>query len=111
MNPDSINIEEITKTLCETMCADVEVVRRGEGLLFVSTPFTFSDGDLYSIYLKMLPAGGFRITDMGGTLMHLSYESEIDKLRDGTRGKVFNEVLAERGGSTGLDRKSAFVKC
>ncbi len=90
-----MNIEEIRKTLCSTLCADVNVIERGEGLLFVATPFAFADGDAYSIYLKQLPAGGFRITDMGGTLMHLSYENDIDKFREGTRGKVFNQVLSE----------------
>jgi hypothetical protein len=90
-----MNINEIKKTICSTLCAEVDIVERGGGILFVSTPFTFADGDVYSIYLKMLPAGGFRITDMGGTLMHLSYDNDIDKFREGTRGKVFNQILSE----------------
>ncbi|PIQ14140.1 MAG: hypothetical protein CO125_12580 [Hydrogenophilales bacterium CG_4_9_14_3_um_filter_59_35] len=92
---NKMNINEIRKTICSTLCADVDVVERGEGLLFVSTPFSFSDGDAYSIYLKSLPTGGFRITDMGGTLMHLSYENDTDKFREGMRGKVFNQILSE----------------
>ena len=90
-----MNVDEIRKTICSTLCADVKIVERSEGLLFVSTPFNFSDGDAYSIYLKSLPAGGLRITDMGGTLMHLSYENDVDKFRGGTRGKVFNQILSE----------------
>lgn len=90
-----MNIEQIKQTLCASLCADVNVVERGEGLLFVSTPFSFADGDAYSIYLKSLPTGGFRISDMGGTLMHLSYENDIDKFREGTRGKIFKQILAE----------------
>ena len=27
--------------------------------------------------------------------MHLSYENEIDKFREGTRGKIFNQILSE----------------
>lgn len=90
-----MNIEQIKKMLCSSLCAEVNVVERGEGLLFVSTPFHFADGDAYSIYLKPLPTGGLRISDMGGTLMHLSYENDIDKFREGTRGKIFKQVLSE----------------
>jgi hypothetical protein len=90
-----LNIEEIKKTVCSSLCADVKVIEKGDGLLYVSTPFTFSDGDSYSIYLKTLPAGGIRISDMGETLMHLSYENDIDKFRDGTRKKLFDQVLCE----------------
>lgn len=87
--------EQIKKMLCSSLCAEVNVIERGAGLLFVSTPFSFADGDAYSIYLKTLPAGGFRISDMGGTLMHLSYENDIDKFREGTRGKLFSQILSE----------------
>ena len=90
-----MKIEDIKKTVCSTLCANVNVIERGDGLLFVSTPFSFSDGDAYSIYLKTLQTGGFRISDMGGTLMHLSYENDIDKFREGTRGKVFSQILSE----------------
>lgn len=67
-----------------------------DGLLYVSTPFFFPDGDAYSIYLAPLPTGGFRVTDMGNTLMSLSYENDISKLRDGTRAKVFSQIMSGR---------------
>lgn len=90
-----MNLEQVKNTICSTLCANVQVTVREGGLLFVSTPFTFSDGDAYSIYLKPLIAGGYRITDMGNTLMHLSYENDIDKFREGTRGKVFSQIISE----------------
>ncbi|MFA6972118.1 MAG: DUF1828 domain-containing protein [Gallionella sp.] len=89
-----MDIQEIQRAVCSSLCADVTVSERGGGLWFVSTPFSFPDGDAYSIYLKQLPTGGFRITDMGITLMHLSYENDIEKFREGTRGKVFSQVLS-----------------
>lgn len=92
---NSVNIEDIKRAVCSTLCADVKIVERADGLLFVSTPFSFSDGDAYSIYLKTLPTGGFRISDMGSTLMHLSYENDVEKFREGTRGKVFSQILSE----------------
>jgi hypothetical protein len=63
----------------------------------VETPFAFGDGDLYSIYLEGLPTGGVRVTDAGHTLMQLSYAMDVDKLRDGTRERLFQKVLSESG--------------
>lgn len=90
-----MNLETIEKTICSSLCADVKVISQGDDLLYVSTPFSFSDGDSYSVYLQPLQTGGFRITDLGGTLMHLSYDNDISKLREGTRGKVLRQILAE----------------
>jgi len=90
-----MNLEAIQQTICSSLCADVKIVEQGEGLLYVSTPFAFSDGDSYSIYLQSLQTGGFRITDIGGTLMHLSYDNDVGKLREGTRGKVFRQIVSE----------------
>jgi hypothetical protein len=33
---------------------------------------------------------------MGNTLMSLSYENDISKLRDGTRAKVFSQIMSGR---------------
>lgn len=90
-----MKLETIERAICSSLCADVKVMPAGEDLLFVSTPFTFDDGDEYGIYLRQLPTGGFRISDAGSTLMHLSYENDISKLREGTRGKVFSHILTE----------------
>lgn len=92
-----MNLESIEKIICASLCADVRVVRQENDLLYVSTPFAFSDGDAYSMYLQPLRTGGFRITDLGGTLMHLSYDNEVSKLREGTRGKLFRQIVAEVG--------------
>lgn len=102
-----MNYETIERAICSSLCADVKVTPQGDGLLFVSTPFTFSDGDEYGIYLQPLPTGGLRITDMGNTLMHLSYEHDISKLREGTRGKVFGQILTELG--LGDDEGELFI--
>lgn len=77
------------------MCADVDIIQKNEHLLMIDTPFYFSDGDPYQIYIKERPAGIVRLTDMGHTLMHLSYENDINKFRDGTRGKLFDQIMSE----------------
>lgn len=91
----SINVEELQNKLCSLLCADVRVIEREEGRMLVNTPFFFSDGDPYQLYIEELPSGIVRLTDSGHTLMHLSYENDIDKFREGTRGKIFEQILLE----------------
>lgn len=90
-------LSTIREQLCRSLCADVSVLERKDGSLMVNTPFYFPDGDGYSVYLQRQPNGAFRLTDKGITMMRLSYEQEVEKLREGTRGKVFDQILAEVG--------------
>lgn len=90
-----INKKTLQDRLCQILCAEVQLIEKGNDLLMVETPFSFSDGDPYLIYLKELPTGNLRMSDCGHTFMHLSYENDIDKFRDGTRGKVFQGILSE----------------
>ncbi len=92
-----MNTTDLQDTLCAALCASVSVAQRSEGLWRVDTPWTFPDGDGYSIYIAQSPTGGLRISDQGLTLMRLSYENEIAKLREGTRGRLFAQVLADAG--------------
>lgn len=91
----SSTIEDIQNTLCRSLCADVRVTKGKSGALFLDTPFRFPDGDAYTVLLEPLSTGGFRITDAGNTLMHLSYENDIGKFREGARGKLFEQILAQ----------------
>jgi hypothetical protein len=77
------------------MCAEVKVRTKSDNLLTIETPFFFADGDPYQIYLREMPGGILRLTDMGHTMMHLSYDNDIDKFREGTRGKIFDQIKAE----------------
>lgn len=91
----NLDIALLQNTLCQLLCAEVKIHRRSEKLLFVETPFTFSDGDPYQIYIKELPGGNLRLSDMGHTLLHLSYENDTGKFREGTRGKIFDQIKSE----------------
>ncbi|MRT17518.1 DUF1828 domain-containing protein [Vitellibacter sp. q18] len=91
----NIDINLLQEKLCNIMCAEVSVVPRKDGLLAIETPFFFADGDPYQIYIKERPGGILRLTDMGHTMMHLSYENDIDKFKVGTRGKLFEQIKAE----------------
>lgn len=91
----NLNIKQLQDTLCTLMCANIKIKQKNENLMFVETPFYFTDGDPYQIYIKEMPGGIIRLTDMGHTLMHLSYENDIDKFKEGSRGKLFEQIQSE----------------
>lgn len=91
----NLDISKLQETLCSLMCAEVTIRPMNGTLLSVETPFYFADGDPYQIYIKEMPGGIIRLTDMGHTMMHLSYENDVDKFREGTRGKLFDQIKAE----------------
>jgi hypothetical protein len=91
----NLDIDKLQETLCSLMCAEVKI-RPGKGeLLSIETPFYFADGDPYQIYIKEMPGGIIRLTDMGHTMMHLSYDNDVDKFREGTLGKLFEQIKAD----------------
>ena len=58
------------------------------------TPFQFEDGDFFSIVLKN-ENGKWFLTDEGHTLMHLSYELDIDLIEKGARAQILSNVLSQ----------------
>jgi Domain of unknown function DUF1828 len=92
-----MNATDLQAQLCRALCGSVVVHQRNEALWQVDTPWTFPDGDGYSIYVSPAPTGGLRISDQGLTMMRLSYENDIGKLREGTRGRLLAQVLADAG--------------
>ena len=83
--------------MCHQFCIDVKVSMKNDHLIRIETPFYFPDGDPYQIYLVELETGGFRVTDKGHTLMHLSYENDLDALEKGSWGKLLNQIQLELG--------------
>ena len=92
-----MNTADLEKTLCRALCGEVVVKACSETLWQVNTPWVFPDGDAYSIYLSPGPMGGLRLSDQGLTWMRLSYENDIGKLREGTRGRLLSQVVADAG--------------
>ena len=93
----NLNIELLAEPLCKALCGEVRLRRTTQGFVQITTPFTFSDGDVFQLYLDEGSAGSVRLSDYGHTFMHLSYENDIGKFREGTRGRLFDQVLAESG--------------
>ena len=63
----------------------------------VRTHFAFPDGDGYPFHLAQAPSGGLRLSDYGHTLMHVSYEHDIDSFLTGTRGMLLERIVDETG--------------
>ena len=89
-----MNTQELSNLLCSQLCATAKVAEWKSGVWRIQTPFLFPDGDSYVLYIQQLPSGKFRLSDMGNSLMRLSYESDIQKLRDGTRARLLEQILA-----------------
>ena len=70
---------------------------RPNGELMLRTHFTFPDGDGYPFHLAEAPSGGLRLSDLGHTLMHISYEHDIDAFLTGTRRMLLERIVGESG--------------
>jgi len=92
-----IDVNNLQDKICKILCAEVNLVPRKNDLLLIDTPFFFSDGDPYQIYLKELATGSYRMTDCGHTFMHMSYENDVSKFNDGTRNKILQEIAGDTG--------------
>lgn len=90
LDPDALR-----RLLCDRMCEDVRVDQRPNGDFVVRTHFAFPDGDGYPFHLTQAPAGGLRLTDRGHTLMHISYEHDLDAFLAGTRGMLLERIISE----------------
>lgn len=83
--------------LHERLCEVVNVAERPDGALMLLSNFCFPDGDGYPIHLLEAPAGGVRLSDEGHTLMHISFEHDIDAIIEGPGRVLMDRVLDESG--------------
>ena len=61
----------------------------------LETPFTFPDGDHYPIYVSTDSGGNIVLSDRGHTLMHMSYEHDVDPMFDGKRAALREQIVRE----------------
>ena len=93
----SLDADALKELLCKRLCEDVQVDERADGEYMVRTHFAFPDGDGYPFHLAQAPSGGLRLSDYGHTLMHISYEHDIDSFLTGTRGMLLERIVDEAG--------------
>lgn len=90
------DLEQLQEQLCKSLCQDIRLHPRSDGRLYVETPFVFADGDAYALFLEQT-SQGLRLTDCGHTLMHMSYDFDVDKLQEGTRGRIWQQIIRQAG--------------
>ena len=88
---------KLERLLCERLCADVRIHRREDDVLMMESPFTFPDGDHFPIYLSETAGGAVKLSDRGHTLMHVSYEHEVDLFYEGARASLREQIVRECG--------------
>ena len=92
-----IDTARLQRFLCENLCEDVRIVRRPDGKVMLRTGFEFPDGDRFPIHVSETGTGGVRLSDLGHTLMHISYDHEIDSFLRGTRRRLLETIVSESG--------------
>ncbi len=86
--------EAIQKDLRQKVSERIELVPEGKNRYRVLTPFTLDDGDALSIVLRNEGAA-WVLSDEGHTLMHLSYDVDLDDiLRAGNRHTIVENALS-----------------
>ena len=93
----SLDVGALRDLLCARRCEDVQIDERPDGALMLRTHFRFPDGDGFPFHLSAAPSGGLRLSDHGHTLMHISYEHDIDSFLTGTRGMLLERIVGESG--------------
>ncbi len=92
MTVDFNNLQSsIRKSLSDT----VEVHQREDGIFMLDTSFAFPDGDHYPIYLREANSGNLELSDLGQTLMHISYENDVDALYRGRRATHREQIVSQ----------------
>ena len=91
----AFDLASLEQRLCESLCQEVRFVNRPDGALMLRTGFEFPDGDRFPIHVAEIGSGGVRLSDRGHTLMHLSYEHDIDAFLKGTRGALLDQIVTE----------------
>lgn len=92
-----LDISRLERSLCDRLCTTVRIQTRDDGVLMLDTPFTFPDGDHFPIYLSETRTGGIVLSDRGHTLMHISYEHDVDAFYDGARASLREQIALEHG--------------
>ena len=86
-------VRDIISDFKKKVCDQVTLEQDGVLRYYVNTPFTFDDGDAFTIILKNV-SRKWLLTDEGHTLMHLSYWIESDLMEEGKRKELI-EGIAE----------------
>lgn len=93
----AMNTENLKRHLCQQLCDEVRLFERNDGILMLDSPFQFPDGDHFPIYIDEAHGGGLVLTDRGHTMMHISYEFDVDGFYDGPRATLREQITRDYG--------------
>ncbi len=87
-----MTLADIKPALDSAMTAEIGVHAISAEEAQIDVPFHFPDGDGFVIHVRDLGDGRLEITDKANTYMHLSYHTDVEKLRDGTRAALLERI-------------------
>ncbi len=93
----ALNTPALQELLCKRLCEEIHITERPDGALLLRTHFEFPDGDQFPIHVSEVGSGGLRLSDYGHTLMHISYDHDIDSFLEATRGQLLERTMSEAG--------------
>lgn len=93
----TLELDYLHKLLYGGLCTEIRIHERSDGMLMLETPFTFPDGDRFPIYVSETPAGSVRLSDLGHTLMHISYHHDIDDFWDSGGASLLKQIVQDGG--------------
>ena len=85
--------DNIELSFREKITDEIRMIPEGINRYRIFTPFTFDDGDAFTVVLRQ-ESSGWLLTDEGHTYMHLSYDFDERDLQRGTRLKVIENTLS-----------------
>lgn len=84
--------EEIKPAIESALAEDIALRQVSDKEVQVYVPFYFADGDGLVVHVRNAN-GRYEVTDKAHTLLHLSYHTDIDRIRtDGTRSSLFERI-------------------
>lgn len=92
-----MELDKIQQALNADLCRSVRLHKTDKGLVMIDNPFTFPDGDHFSLYLSPTSEGKYKLSDLANTAMRLSYEEDVEKFFSGDRvqHKLLRQILQE----------------
>ncbi len=93
----ALDQDALQRRLCERLCSEVRLTKRPDGALLLRTHFEFPDGDRFPIHVSETGIGGVRLSDLGHTLMHISYDHDVDAFLEGARRHMLECIVGEAG--------------
>lgn len=91
-----MNIQSFNRKLQDALGANIRVHQRSDGFVMLENLFKFPDGDHFPIYVSETKNGNIVLSDQGHTLMHISYEHDIDSFyKDPRKESLLKQIVLE----------------